>query len=114
MKKQLKIINSDKFWNEKKRYKVNDVVSYNNVDYQNVTGGNSIPSNLVDWFLVDYEPSLGVEIDVVISVNSSYLTTNYPNAKTGFKVYQNRSGFPTIIYEKTPSIWITYQAFEVL
>lgn len=43
------LINSIDIWSNKKRYKVNDVVSYLDVVYQNVTGFNSSPTNLIDW-----------------------------------------------------------------
>lgn len=40
-------------WAEHKRYKVNAVVRYNNLAYQNVTGVNSIPDiNSVNWKLI--------------------------------------------------------------
>ena len=51
------------------------------------------------------------EIDAgTLTITLTYLTTTYPNATTGFKIYQHRPGFPTLIFEKTASIWIQYQA----
>jgi len=57
--------NTNTVWDEKKRYKVNSVVSYNDVIYQNTTGKNSIPSNLLDWIslnqIVNAIPLTGTE-----------------------------------------------------
>lgn len=53
MRKQLKLLSSNKTWSANGRYKVNEVVTFDGQDYQNVTGANSSPNDLVDWFLVD-------------------------------------------------------------
>lgn len=53
MRKQLKLLSSNKTWSANGRYKVNEVVTFDGQDYQNVTGANSSPDDLVDWFLVD-------------------------------------------------------------
>jgi hypothetical protein len=55
MRKQIKLLSSNKTWSENGRYKVNEVVTFEGQDYQNVTGANSSPDDLVDWFL---QPSL--------------------------------------------------------
>lgn len=41
-------------WASYKRYKVNSVVKYNDVSYQNITGINSDPSveNNLNWFVI--------------------------------------------------------------
>lgn len=120
MKKQVKLINSNKVWSANRRYKVNDVVSFSGVDYQNTTGANSIPSDLTDWILIDGQLNTFVLKGVnapdaeLVVVNLAYLTANYPNATTGFKVYQHRPGFATSIFEKSPTIWLFYQAQEVV
>ena len=38
-------------WSSNKRYKVGDLVTYNNLKYQNLTGINSEPGTSLDWFL---------------------------------------------------------------
>lgn len=60
MRKQLKLLSSNKTWSANGRYKVNEVVTFDGQDYQNVTGANSSPDDLVDWFLVDsgFTPTL--------------------------------------------------------
>jgi len=63
-----KLINDAPEWSEKQRYKVNAVVVYNDVVYQNITGSNSIPSLLTDWIkisindLIDFIPINGTDI----------------------------------------------------
>ena len=52
MQNKVKIFNSNENWNEKKRYKINTVVKYLGVVYQNSTGSNSEPSILLDWVIV--------------------------------------------------------------
>lgn len=44
-----KLINDSPLWNEKQRYKVNAIVVYNDIVYQNITGINSNPTLLNDW-----------------------------------------------------------------
>lgn len=48
---KVQLTNNNQSWNEKRRYKVNDVVSYSGNTYQNITGKNSIPTNLEDWIV---------------------------------------------------------------
>lgn len=52
MKNKTQLINSNSIWNNRRRYKINAVVSYNGETYQNTTGGNSIPSNGLDWISI--------------------------------------------------------------
>ena len=49
MRKQVKLLSGTKDWSENARYKVNEVVTYNDYNYQNITGGNSTPDDLTDW-----------------------------------------------------------------
>jgi hypothetical protein len=60
MRKQIKLLSSNRTWSANGRYKVNEVVTFEGQDYQNVTGANSSPDDLVDWFLVDsgFTPTL--------------------------------------------------------
>lgn len=51
-KNKLSLINDNLTWNEKRRYKLNTVVSYFGISYQNNTGINSVPSLLIDWQIV--------------------------------------------------------------
>lgn len=48
-KNKLILENSSLFWNSKRRYKVNAVVSHLGVDWQNLTGINSEPGVGLDW-----------------------------------------------------------------
>lgn len=52
MQNKVKIINSNQGWNPKKRYKINEVVSYLGNIYQNSTGINSDPLLVNDWIVV--------------------------------------------------------------
>jgi hypothetical protein len=49
MRKQVKLLSGSKDWSENARYKVNEVVTYNDYNYQNITGANSTPDDLTDW-----------------------------------------------------------------
>jgi hypothetical protein len=49
---QVKLRNNVPEWNEKRRYKVNDIVSLDGRVYQNKTGANSSPDSLTDWVMV--------------------------------------------------------------
>jgi hypothetical protein len=53
MPKKIIITNTDQSWNSKKRYKINEVVLYNGINYQNLTGSNSEPGVGLDWLLLD-------------------------------------------------------------
>lgn len=52
MQNRVKLINTNESWNEKKRYKINSVVSYLGSIYQNSTGANSDPVLGNDWVVV--------------------------------------------------------------
>jgi hypothetical protein len=54
MPKKIIITNTDQSWNSKKRYKINEVVLYNGINYQNLTGSNSEPGVGLDWLLAKY------------------------------------------------------------
>lgn len=49
---RVQITNNNQSWNEKKRYKVNEVVNHSGGVYQNFTGANSDPSLETDWVLL--------------------------------------------------------------
>lgn len=51
-KNKLKLINDNLTWNSQRRYKINTIVSYLGLNYQNNTGSNSIPDLLTDWQLI--------------------------------------------------------------
>lgn len=46
---KLKLLNNVTLWSTNKRYKVGDLVSYSGVFYQNITGINSIPTDVTNW-----------------------------------------------------------------
>jgi len=52
MQIRVKLINTSQFWNPKKRYKINETVSYIGIIYQNTTGINSDPTLGNDWQVV--------------------------------------------------------------
>jgi len=61
MKIKSQLVNTNETWNAKKRYKINSVVSYLGITYQNGSGKNSDPSlNLGDWIVISGE-SVGLE-----------------------------------------------------
>lgn len=59
--------NTSNVWSEKKRYAVNAVVNYDGNLYQNVTGNNSIPSDLIDWISSNFNDT--VEDNNLVYVN---------------------------------------------
>lgn len=52
MQTRVKLINSNENWNAKKRYKINTVVTYVGLIYQNSTGANSDPLLGNDWIVL--------------------------------------------------------------
>ena len=52
MQSKVTLVNSNQVWNAKRRYKINEVVSYVNIIYQNSTGKNSDPTLGTDWQVV--------------------------------------------------------------
>jgi len=61
MQSKSQLVNTNETWNAKKRYKINSVVSYLGITYQNGSGKNSDPSlNLGDWIVISGE-SVGLE-----------------------------------------------------
>lgn len=48
-----RITNNNQGWEAKRRYRVNEVVSYLGSVYQNFTGGNSNPSLATDWVFLN-------------------------------------------------------------
>lgn len=71
------ITNNNQSWNEKKRYKVNEVVSHLGVIYQNSTGINSNPETLIDWITLQSSSSeSGIEFKTEItSISSTFDST---------------------------------------
>ncbi len=51
-KNRLILINENLIWNPNRRYKINAVVSYLGISYQNNTGINSQPDTLIDWQVI--------------------------------------------------------------
>lgn len=60
MKKKVILENGTDVWDAKKRYKVNQVVLFNGISYQNTTGANSSPDALFDWALLDVNSSYSI------------------------------------------------------
>ncbi|APZ82862.1 hypothetical protein [Flavobacterium phage FL-1] len=52
MQSKVILTNNNQNWNAKRRYKINEVVSYSGSTWQNSTGSNSEPGVGPDWFLV--------------------------------------------------------------
>lgn len=73
-----KLINSNTTWNALSRYKVNSVVEYNFIQWQNVTGFNSIPGSSLDWVPV-FEPKYFSSYFMVENaVNTVFAAINTP------------------------------------
>ena len=53
MQSKVTLVNSNQNWSQKRRYKINNVVSYLGSIYQNSTGINTDPSLLTDWVTVN-------------------------------------------------------------
>ena len=66
MQTKVQLLNNSQEWDAKKRYKVNEVVLFEGFSYQNTTGGNSSPSDLTDWILLNESENLtaGEGIDI--------------------------------------------------
>lgn len=54
----IRLTNNNESWNQKKRYRVNDVVNDSGGVYQNFTGGNSNPTLLIDWINISFSSPL--------------------------------------------------------
>lgn len=52
IQQKVQLVSKNRIWSEIRRYKVNDVVSYEEDSYQNISGKNSIPSELIDWIKI--------------------------------------------------------------
>lgn len=102
MKKQLKLINSNKNWVANGRYNVNTVVSFEDVDYQNITGSNSIPSDLIDWILVN-------EIGTFVG-NQEYKTADF-TAENDF--FYTIGGSTSTVTDPTPIEGKGYIVFPI-
>jgi len=95
---KVKTTNTNNSWDEKKRYKVNSVVTHSGILYQNTTGKNSSPDTLVDWVsLVGSGGGDGTITNLVTEILSTELETediagfvDYINAlPTAFPVASN-------------------------
>lgn len=53
MRNKVILINLSDVWSIDRIYNVNDTVTFDSVTYQNITGANSLPNDLVDWVCVD-------------------------------------------------------------
>jgi hypothetical protein len=70
MQKKITINNSNQTWNPKKRYKINEVVSHNGIEYQNSTGINTEPGIGSDWLSLDVTPKASVETSGTVKLTS--------------------------------------------
>lgn len=52
MQSKAKLVNSNQIWNAKKRYKINEVVTFNSSIYQNTSGINTNPMLNIDWVVL--------------------------------------------------------------
>lgn len=52
MQSQVKLVNTNEIWSDKRRYKINSVVEYSGSIYQNSTGSNSEPGIGSDWEVI--------------------------------------------------------------
>lgn len=70
-KSKLSLENSSLNWSDKRRYKVNAIVSYSGSTYQNLTGKNSEPGVGSDWFKVPDTTGIGGPITTDAVTNNS-------------------------------------------
>jgi len=92
MIKREQLVNSTQQWRANGRYKVNTVVTYNGVDYQNTTGANSNPESGIDW-----EQLFKVVNDLVTGGDKSALSAEQGVVLKGLidSVVVNLTLFPT-------------------
>jgi hypothetical protein len=105
MQSKVKLLNSNSVWNDKRRYKINAVVTYNGQAFQNSTGIYSIPSDGIDWICKDNGAIINT---TTTALSLSVLNSTYPNVLTGFKVYCPSIILGAVTYEKTPSSWLAF------
>lgn len=98
MQSKVKLINNSQSWNPKKRYKINDVVIYLDINYQNKTGINSDPLLGIDWEIVKVPDELIEKTNNKTGAIIGYSETLYPNEKASHDALDlklNISDLPT-------------------
>lgn len=65
-----RITNNNQSWNAKRRYRVNEVVSYSGGVYQNATGVNVQPGTTSDWMNISVNNSSGVDPVLTTAVST--------------------------------------------
>lgn len=60
IQQKVQLVSKNRIWSEIRHYKVNDVVSYEEDSYQNITGKNSQPDELSDWVKIGGSGSFSV------------------------------------------------------
>ena len=72
MQSKVTLVNSNQNWSQKRRYKINNVVSYLGSIYQNSTGINTDPLLLTDWVLLN-NASTPIIMDGIIGVTAGFI-----------------------------------------
>ena len=97
MQSKVKLVNTNQVWNAKRRYKVNETVAFNGIDYQNATGINSEPGTTFDWILVK---DLQV-VPIFITVTKSELDVLVTNSNLQVGATYKITGVHTALYGGT-------------
>ena len=74
---QKRLLNNVVAYNSKRRYNVNDIVSLGGFIYQNINGGNGLPSSLVDWIKIVISSSTSFNSIVQWDGNTITVPTGY-------------------------------------
>lgn len=82
-KSKLILENSVLFWDSRRRYRVNSVVSHLGFDWQNTTGQNSEPGTGTDWMQVTFDTDLKVlDVKTIAEIRNMSGVISNPNFYT--------------------------------
>lgn len=101
MKTKLTLVNSNAIWEEKRRYKVNTLVSHNSFDWQNATGINTEPGVDGNWVKVSGVGGTAQNLQQVLDNNHDLsFSRNYQGTDAGLdntgenvNLFGNGAGF---------------------
>ena len=119
MQSKLKLINSNQVWDIKRRYKLNETCSFNNINYQNITGSNSQPGIGFDWIMINslsYKvftflinqtggSSINSMSSGLLSIGVTYYIDNAVGDFTNVGAPNNNFGTYFIATGTTPNVW---------
>lgn len=97
-KSKLIIENSALFWDSKRRYRVNAVVTHNGFNWQNLTGNNTEPGIGTDWQQTSFNESLTAMESKDFLLAASTASFEIPAGKTAKLAFVNQSAwFPVSV-----------------